>query len=222
MAEEQQNPYVAVLADLERQRDQIITTIAMIKRMMGLSADDGPVATVANGTTAPETAEIRSDTFFAMTIGEAIKKYLAMMKRPQRTTVIAKALDDGGLLHKSGNWVATVQTTLTRMKGVIVKVPNGWGLLEWYPGRSFEKKPATPDKRKKKRAKKSAAKITAQAKSSSAGDLMASRKLQGEYLGLLRKMPKEARETYKNLAKRDSRERAVSAMRNELMKDSPK
>jgi len=163
---EDSNPYAAVLADLEKERDQITGMIAMIKRRMGLSSEEStPAPTSANNSVSShENAEIRSDTFFGLSISEAIKKYLAMVKRPQRATDIAKALDEGGLLHSSKSWQATVQTTLTRMKGVVVRVPNGWGLMEWYPGRNFEKtaKPAPP--KKKVRPKK---KVSVEAKKKS-------------------------------------------------------
>jgi len=222
--QQQQNPYVAVLADLERQRDQINTTIAMIKRMMGLSVDEPLMSSTAsqNGT---EVSEIRSDTFFGMSISEAVKKYLAMMKRPRRVTDIAKALDEGGLLHGSKNWLATVQTTLTRMKGVVVRVPNGWGLMEWYPGRKFEKKPSPPPAKK---TVKTAAKKRAAAERSSATrpatkpseakptKLDASRQLQGRYLVLLKKIPADHRDKYKAIAAKEGREQAIKVMMHDL------
>ena len=216
MVEEQANPYAAVLADLERQRDQILTTIAMIKRMMGLSADEGPISTFSSNTASNEPAEIRSDTFFGMSISDAIKKYLGMAKRPKRVSEIAKALEEGGLIHTSKNWIGTVQTTLTRMKGGVVKVPNGWGLLEWYPGRNFEKpsKPE-PNKRKSKKTKKKSAKAVQTDSTKSVQD--SSRQLQGQYLNLLKQIPIERREAYKNVAKLEGREKAITAMKRDVM-----
>jgi hypothetical protein len=222
MANEQQspNPYVAVLADLERQRDQINTTIAMIKRMMGLSTDE-PLVSSAAPQNGGEASEIRSDTFFGMSISEAVKKYLAMMKRPRRVTDIARALDEGGLLHGSKNWLATVQTTLTRMKGVVVRVPNGWGLMEWYPGRKFEKKPAPPSVKRPFRtnAKKRAATKkppTTRRPEALATKLDASRQIQGRYLVLLKKVPADQRERYKSIAAKEGREQAIKAMADDL------
>src|SRR5687768_11025535 len=107
---DESNPYVAVLADLERERDQLNAMIAMVKRRMGLSSDEPNVASAmltANGSASSEPPEIRSDTFFGMSISEAVKKYLGMVKRPRRVTDIAKALDEGGLLHSSKNWLGT-------------------------------------------------------------------------------------------------------------------
>jgi hypothetical protein len=217
---EETNPYAAVLADLERERDQISGMIAMMKRRMGLSVEDGPVTTaVASNHGSRDTAEIRSDTFFGMGIADAIRKYLGMAKRPQRASEIAKALDEGGLLHSSKSWLATVQTTLTRMKGVVVRVPNGWGLMEWYPGRNFDKQgPSKP--KKKKRTKKSvpaqSAKVPPKAPEAAGVSLDASRRLQGQYLGLLKKIPEERRGTYKVIAKQDGREKAINVMEHDL------
>ena len=215
---EESNPYAAVLADLEKERDQINGMIAMIKRRMGLSVEDGPVASaLSSGSSGPEAAEIRSDTFFGMGIADAIKKYLAMVKRPQKASQIARALDEGGLLHSSKSWLATVQTTLTRMKGVVIRVPNGWGLLEWYPGRNFEKK--APQKRKSKKRRKGTSSRLAQVKESAvtpASKMDASRQLQGRYLGLLRKVQESKRATYKDIAKQEGREKAIKAMERDL------
>jgi hypothetical protein len=205
---------------LERERDQINGMIAMMKRRMGLSVEDGPVTTaVASNHGSRDTAEIRSDTFFGMGIADAIRKYLGMAKRPQRASEIAKALDEGGLLHSSKSWLATVQTTLTRMKGVVVRVPNGWGLMEWYPGRNFDKQaPSKP--KKKKRAKRSASaqggKASQRAPEVPGDDLGASRRLQGQYLGVLKKIPEDKRGTYKAIAKQEGREKAIRVMEHDL------
>jgi len=149
------NPYAAVLADLERERDQINSMILMIKKRMGLTGDEPIQATLlgSNGGI-PDSAELRSDTFFGMTIADSIKKYLAMAKRPKRVSEISKALEDGGLQHTSKNWIGTVQTTLSRLSTVVVRVPNGWGLVEWYPGRTFDKPVKDASTKKRKRRKK--------------------------------------------------------------------
>jgi hypothetical protein len=142
----EQSPYAALLADLEKERDGLNTTIAVLRRKMGLAAEQeasGPkpssTATVANGDAKPK--EITSDTFFGMKVPDAIRAYLAMVKRPAKVSAIADALTDGGLQHTAKDFNSNVQTALHRMKGEVVKVPNGWGLAEWYPGRNFPTKP---------------------------------------------------------------------------------
>jgi hypothetical protein len=62
---------------------------------------------------------------------------------------IAAALKAGGLVMNSAEPANTVGSILTRrfdQVGDIVKVGRGvWGLQEWYPNRSFKKKPEKGD-----------------------------------------------------------------------------
>lgn len=209
------DPYAAVLADLERQRDQINSDIAMIRRRMGLSMDEAVQSAAGTFVVAgPEPSEVRPDSFIGMSIRDAITKYLSMVKRPKKTAEIARALEEGGLQHFSKRWFATVQTTLKRMisGGVVVRVPNGWGLQEWYPGRNFEKK----EPRRKKKPAKKATKQNDDKSAPDARKLVASRRLQGHYLGLLRKVPEAKRGAYKAIAKQEGREQAIRAMTRDL------
>ena len=57
---------------------------------------------------------IPDDAFFGLSIGEAAKKYLMMVKKKQSVREIADALDRGGLPHTSSNFVATVGTMMNR------------------------------------------------------------------------------------------------------------
>lgn len=224
MADEQ-NPYLAVLADLERERDQINGMIALIRKRAGLSSEEPVAGTSPNGTGPhnPESFELRSDTFFGMVISDAIKKYLNIVKRPRRTAEIAHALEEGGLQHTSKRWFATVQTTLNRMQGVVVKLPNGWGLLEWYPGRNFEKK--TFPKRKRRRSVPTKTRKTSEttrpsrphaSSKSTKLTLTNSRELQGKYLAMLKQVPADKREAYKSVARESGREAAIEAIARDL------
>jgi hypothetical protein len=67
---------------------------------------------------------------------------------------LIKALRDGGLQSTSKDFPASIRTALTRMRGEVVNLPNGWALAEWYSGRTFEKKTRTPKKEKKARRKR--------------------------------------------------------------------
>ena len=73
----------------------------------------------------------------AQVITDAVKKYLAMVKKPQDTRVIAEALESGGFRHTSKNFYGTIFSVLRRRAqndGDIVKVTSGlWALTEWYP-----------------------------------------------------------------------------------------
>jgi hypothetical protein len=89
-----------------------------------------PINPIRYGSLAP-------DTFFRMTVPDAIKKYLNIAKRPKTAKDITAALDSGGLTHQAKNLYATVYPTLMRMEGNndVARVGKGeWGLAEWYPG----------------------------------------------------------------------------------------
>lgn len=131
--------YAKVLADLEAKRDALNAAIDGIKKLLHVNAQMLPDGTervtpyeLTNG------QEIRSDTFFGLALREAIKKYLAMMKKPQGYRTIADALEEGGFQHSSKKFYNTVNTTLGRLSEgddpEIVKVRGQWGLAEWYPG----------------------------------------------------------------------------------------
>lgn len=151
----EQSPFASVLAELETERDGLTAAINVIRRKMGLPQEGelisaAPATAVANGAgaaadTSKLPVEISADTFFGMKVPEAIRKYLAMTKRPAQAAAITKALLDGGLQSTAKDFSAAVQSSLTRMRGEIVKVPTGWALAEWYPGRSFDK-PTRPRK----------------------------------------------------------------------------
>lgn len=79
---------------------------------------------------------LAQDTFFRMSVPDAIKKYLNIAKRPKTAKDITTALDSGGLTHQAKNLYATVYPTLLRMEDAneVVRVGKGeWGLSEWYP-----------------------------------------------------------------------------------------
>jgi|CZKS01.1.fsa_nt_gi hypothetical protein len=99
-----------------------------------------------------EPEAISHDTFFSMTIGDAAKKYLAMVKATKSTADISEALESGGLKHSSKSFATTVRSILGQRDN-FVRVPNGdWGLAEWYPGMGRGRKPKAekPTARRKK------------------------------------------------------------------------
>jgi hypothetical protein len=144
MSELQLSPYAEVLADLERERDGLTAAINVIRRKMGLAPEESApkiAASVANGTGSNDkgSSEIKPDSFFGMKLPDAIRSYFAITKRPALPSTIAKALLDGGLQSTAKDFNSMVQTAINRMKGEVVRVPNGWALAEWYPGRNFDK-----------------------------------------------------------------------------------
>ncbi len=139
------NPYEAVLADLRAQREQIDVAIAAISRLSGIKVPDAPVSnTLATpGALRQTDSGIRSDTFFNMTVQDAVKKCLRISKRPLETTAIRDLLEKGGIIHDSKNFYNSVYTALTRLRRAheLVQLDNKeWGLAEWYPNRPRQAK----------------------------------------------------------------------------------
>jgi hypothetical protein len=136
--------YNAVLADLEAKKAGIEATIAGIRQM--LSAGDQSVIAGKEQST-----EVRFDSFFGMSMPDAIIKFLEMAKRPRSVSEITKALEDGGLKSTAKKLMMSVGSTLSRMKaaGDAVSVQGKWGLRRWYPGMR-EEKVARGDKARKR------------------------------------------------------------------------
>ena len=131
--------YEAVLADLEAQRAELDSAIAVIKKQLGKPADqDGRVSVPSSKSGAVSHPNIATDAFFGMGVAEAAKKYLGMVRKSQTVQEICVALEAGGFPHTSKSFYATVFTALKRRfedQGDIVRVKRGvWGLAEWYPG----------------------------------------------------------------------------------------
>jgi len=82
-----------------------------------------------------------------MSIPEATKRFLAIMKQPQTPKAIVDGLKAGGIISNATHFYANVFTTLKRLRlsGDVVNTTNGWGLSEWYPN-----KPKLAEKPKKK------------------------------------------------------------------------
>jgi hypothetical protein len=134
--------------------------IEELRRRLGLAALDGdtqnggPGMAPAGGRE-PAMGQIRPDEFFRLSIPEAAKKFLSIMKRPQTPKAIVEGLRAGGVLTNAKNFYGNVYKELMRMdeRGELANTPSGWGLAEWYPS-----KPKGPDAKPKKKARKRAAK----------------------------------------------------------------
>lgn len=148
--------YAAVLADMEEKYLALGAAIAGIKRWQSLrGAEEGPQPAFSGRR--PEAIEIRSDSFFGMSMPDAIRKYLSMMKQPRSVSDMTKGLQEGGLPTTAKNLINGVASTLSRMKsdGEVVQVQGKWGLKEWYPG--WKEPVAKPGARKRGRPKGSKA-----------------------------------------------------------------
>jgi len=145
--------YAAVLADLEAKRAAIDGTIAGIRQMLNLGAEQGETPT-AGAERVP--VEVRSDTFFRMTMPDAIVKFLEIAKRPRTLSEITKALEDGGLPTTAKNLMPIVGSNLSRLKtaGEVCQPAQGkWGLAAWYPALARQIVTAKPTGKKRGRPK---------------------------------------------------------------------
>jgi hypothetical protein len=136
--------YEAVIADLDAKRAALDAAIAALR----LAVSIGAQVTMGTAGAVPakpiDPASIPDDAFFGLSIGEAAKKYLLMVKRKQSVREIADALERGGLPHTSSNFVNTVATMLNRTAKdqELVRVGRGeWGLAAWYGNRRPKQEP---------------------------------------------------------------------------------
>jgi hypothetical protein len=153
---------------LEAQLRELDTAIAVVSRTLSsplpeppppsakdqaaaLHEDGAPFRRFVLGTPGKAGPNIPPDAFFRMSIADAARKYLAMVKKKQTIQQIADSLEQGGITHTSKRFYGTVLTTLRRQEkqvGDIVKVGRGiWGLAEWYPNRKRKTttEPKSPD-----------------------------------------------------------------------------
>jgi hypothetical protein len=138
------DPYDTVLADLYAKRDQIDQAIAAIESLRS-GAPAGPRSAAPAGSNGQSNQGVdRPGALLGLSIAEATKKLLAAKRTPLKNPDIATLFRAGGLVLNSKDWVNTIGAVLTRRSetiGDIVKVERGtWGLKEWYPNRSFNKK----------------------------------------------------------------------------------
>jgi DNA-directed RNA polymerase delta subunit len=146
--------YTAVLADMEAKRTALDSAIAGIRQWLSLGggSEDTSGATSPQAANRLDSPEVKFDTFFGLSIPDAIRKFLAMTKRPQSVSDITRAFQDGGMTSTSKNLLTTVGSTLSRLKqvdGDLVSVQGKWGLREWYPGMRDDKIAKTTKSRKR-------------------------------------------------------------------------
>lgn len=168
------SPYDAAIEQLEGQIRHLQSILDSLKVLR--TAPDGSPLVFSSGASRDADVEIRHDTFFAMTIADAVRKYLGMVKVTKSTADIAAALERGGLKHSSKDFSTTVRSILGQQREVFTRVPNGdWGLNEWYPGQGRGKKVKGEKPRKKappkrSRAKKAESNVPIQTANTASGD----------------------------------------------------
>jgi hypothetical protein len=157
--------FTAILANMEAKRAALDAAIASLRAAIAAGAL-GPVGAgdfigvPILGVGVTQNAEIPDGAFNGKTVSEAIKLYLSIVKKKQKTRQIVDALKRGGIESKSDSFGNIVYNNLDRMRSVtgeIAKVGKEWGLAEWYhPGirstPSSKHNPRTAHARKQKRA----------------------------------------------------------------------
>ncbi len=157
------------LDSLVEQRAAITIQIAGVRVALGLPAEDGAaiVAPAIPGAGTPAArrdgppGHIRPDAFFRMSIPEAIKAFLEIMKQPQNPKSIVDGLKAGGVLSEAEHFDANVRTAIKRLskQGQVVNTKRGaWGLADWYSGRSGAGLAERPKKKGKGKGKRKATK----------------------------------------------------------------
>lgn len=137
------NQIAGMLDYLRTQRDLIDEAIRALEALAALAPMNAFAAAVPATTTKPGDSRIESDSFFRMSISDAVKKYLGLVKKPKKTREILDGLLAGGWITTSKKPIAPLYNTLLVMenRSEIARVGEGtWGLAEWYGGRGIKKK----------------------------------------------------------------------------------
>jgi hypothetical protein len=126
--------YETILAWLEAKKAALDQAIAGVRTLMGLEQQPGSAVGPALHVASAE--GVQPGLFLSLSIADATKKYLSLIKQPQATAEICEALKRGGLHSTAKNYFANVYTILVRQEkqvGDIVRVDKKWGLVEWFP-----------------------------------------------------------------------------------------
>jgi hypothetical protein len=119
------------LADLDAKRVTLAQTITSLQETV---ANYRKLLGIGNGNGASASIKIPRNFFAGMSVIEAVKKYLRLVKMSQTNREIVEALKDGGFEAKSNRFVDTVRTLLTRnaeQRGDLVWKDKKWELAEW-------------------------------------------------------------------------------------------
>ncbi len=119
--------YEAALRDLLAEREEIDVLIDGMRRRIDRMSGTHRTQTSGNGKSIPD------DAFFGLTIADAAKKYLSIVKQTKTTPEIGDALVAGGLKHSSADFSKTIRSILGP-NNEFLRVNDKWGLSEWYPG----------------------------------------------------------------------------------------
>ena len=147
--------YNAVLADLEARKAELESAIAAIRSI--LAAGGGTGGGNSDGGISPDNIPVGA--FLRLSIADATKKFLDMVKTKQTVPQIIKALESGGLPPVKYTTLYTVLRRRESQIGDVLRLGDEWALTEWYPNNpNLKKKSAAKATRKGKDKKKPIAK----------------------------------------------------------------
>jgi hypothetical protein len=147
--------FQALLDEAVAERDRLNVVINWLTNRLGQPAGEGtaPTAHIMKAGTPMRFPRLATDAFFRMSVSDAIKAYLAFVKKPQTAREITDGLIAGGLTFKAKNLYQTVFPTLSRMAketGEVAKLnDNTWGLAEWYSSARRAVAVSTPESTEK-------------------------------------------------------------------------
>jgi hypothetical protein len=131
--------YDRVIADLEAKCEQLNGMIETLKQLRGMGT---PAALMTGTLSVPKPItekDLGHDAFFQMTIPDAARKYLAIVKRTKPASEIIEALVRGGMKSAAKDFGNSVRSIISRDSSFI-HVNGEWGLATWYPATRREGK----------------------------------------------------------------------------------
>ena len=124
--------YEAVLADLENRKAQLEAAIVGIRLVMGQPGTN-PSGGPAGGGGSYVGSAPAHDAFIGMSIPEAAKKHLTVVRKKLSTQDIMTALEAGGLPPSKYSTVYAILRRRENQVGDIINLKGDWALQEWYP-----------------------------------------------------------------------------------------
>lgn len=119
--------WAAALAEIEADISRLQAAADVIRERIGKT---GGTYTPGNG---PGGGGIKPDAFLEMSIPDAAKKYLGMVRQKQSTQEVVDALQKGGLPPSKYNTIYSILSRRERQVGDIINMKGDWALAEWFP-----------------------------------------------------------------------------------------
>lgn len=158
--------YAALLSDMKIKKAALEASIATLESAMALGVlgqlpEGVDLSAAASSSGAVESAvpvELPHHAFLGVSMPQAIKTYLEVVKKKQTIREISVALKEHGMESTSDNFEGVVTGSLNRLKsnGEVLRFKDGWGLTSWYPAslRTQINTAAKPRKTGKRRSRK--------------------------------------------------------------------